>query len=143
MAGHELTEEGSRPLDEPEGGHAADNVITWDASKFGPQPRNLVAGQRWTFDVPASPRVSASHAVVCVVSADGSTYALHIDAAAQPWTDGPMRTMSTWTTDVRFDAGIVTELRSASVAHMTSAAGAGSVDSRIDRVTRLVEHTAP
>lgn len=126
-----------------EGGHPADNVVTWDASKFGAQPRNLVVGQQWTFDVPASPRISASHAVVRVVSADDSTFALHVDAALQPWADGPMRTTSTWTADARFDAGIVTEFHSASVVHMTSDAGAGAVDSRIDRVTRLVEHTVP
>lgn len=124
-------------------GRIAENIVTWDPARFGPQPPALTAGQQWQVDVPRDILLPPGHAIVRVVSVDPDNLVLRVDGARNPSNRGPVLITNTWYADVIFAHGIVRELHRVDVAHYDRGALLPAVDDRTDLHVRLVTHTTP
>lgn len=125
------------------GGRIAENMVTWDPVRFGPQPPALTPGQQWQVDVPRSDLDEPGRAVVRVVSVDPDNLVLRIEGSLTPKSSGSIRITKTWSTDVTFEHGIVRELHRVDVQHFDRGPLLPGVDDRTDRRVRLVAHTSP
>jgi hypothetical protein len=65
-------------------GRIAENIVTWDPARFGPQPPALTAGQQWQVDVPRDILLPPGHAIVRAVSVDPDNLVLRVDGTRNP-----------------------------------------------------------